>query len=113
MAMTAQVKAELSSTQVTKTCCRKAEVSTLLRFAGGLAGCGSPGNWQTAVRRGNWQAAVRRGNWQARFAGSPVPGRDRRYAARRHLTARAGPVADRFIGSPPSRRAGAAAEFAE
>ena len=36
MAMTAQVKAELASTTVTKTCCRKAEVSTMLRFAGGL-----------------------------------------------------------------------------
>ncbi|RLV49346.1 DNA-binding protein WhiA [Nocardioides mangrovicus] len=36
MAMTAQVKAELASTRVTKTCCRKAEVSSMLRFAGGL-----------------------------------------------------------------------------
>ena len=27
MAMTAQVKAELASTQITKTCCRKAERS--------------------------------------------------------------------------------------
>ena len=36
MAMTAQVKAELASTAVTKTCCRKAEVSSMLRFAGGL-----------------------------------------------------------------------------
>src|SRR5512143_359659 len=36
MAMTAQVKAELSSTQITKTCCRKAEVASTLRFAGGL-----------------------------------------------------------------------------
>ena len=36
MAMTAQVKAELAGTQVTKTCCRKSEVSSLLRFAGGL-----------------------------------------------------------------------------
>src|SRR6187549_3353312 len=36
MAMTAQVKAELSSTPVTKTCCRKAEVASMLRFAGGL-----------------------------------------------------------------------------
>ena len=36
MAMTAQVKAELSSTQITKTCCRKAEVASMLRFAGGL-----------------------------------------------------------------------------
>ena len=36
MAMTAQVKAELANTQITKTCCRKAEVSTMLRFAGGL-----------------------------------------------------------------------------
>jgi len=36
MAMTAQVKAELSSTAVTKTCDRKAEVSAMLRFAGGL-----------------------------------------------------------------------------
>ncbi|MDF2968060.1 MAG: sporulation protein [Nocardioidaceae bacterium] len=36
MAMTAQVKAELASTSVTKSCCRKAEVSSTLRFAGGL-----------------------------------------------------------------------------
>ena len=36
MAMTAAVKDELSHLTVTKTCCRKAEVSALLRFAGGL-----------------------------------------------------------------------------
>ena len=36
MAMTAQVKAELASTNVTKTCCRKSEVTSMLRFAGGL-----------------------------------------------------------------------------
>ena len=36
MAMTAQVKAELATTQITKTCCRKAEVASMLRFAGGL-----------------------------------------------------------------------------
>ena len=36
MAMTAQVKAELASTAITKVCCRKAEVSSMLRFAGGL-----------------------------------------------------------------------------
>ena len=36
MAMTAQVKSELSSTAITKSCCRKAEVSSILRFAGGL-----------------------------------------------------------------------------
>ena len=36
MAMTAQVKAELADDQVTKTCCRKAEVAAMLRFAGGL-----------------------------------------------------------------------------
>src|SRR5215213_9354632 len=36
MAMTAQVKAELASTTITKSCCRKAEVSSMLRFAGGL-----------------------------------------------------------------------------
>ena len=36
MAMTAQVKAELANTPTTKTCCRKAEVSSMLRFAGGL-----------------------------------------------------------------------------
>jgi DNA-binding protein WhiA len=36
MAMTAQVKAELAATEVTKPCCRKAEVATMLRFAGGL-----------------------------------------------------------------------------
>lgn len=36
MAMTAQVKAELAAIGVTKTCCRKAEVASTLRFAGGL-----------------------------------------------------------------------------
>ncbi|HET7327271.1 MAG TPA: DNA-binding protein WhiA [Nocardioidaceae bacterium] len=36
MAMTAKVKSELASTNVAKSCCRKAEVSTTLRFAGGL-----------------------------------------------------------------------------
>lgn len=36
MAMTGQVKAELASTNVTKTCCRKAEVSSMLRFADAL-----------------------------------------------------------------------------
>ena len=42
MAMTAQVKSELTSIQVTKPCCRKAEVSSVLRFAGGLfAGLGT------------------------------------------------------------------------
>ena len=36
MAMTSSVKDELSRLSVTKPCCRKAEVSALLRFAGGL-----------------------------------------------------------------------------
>lgn len=36
MAMTAMVKDELGRLLVTKTCCRKAEVSAMLRFAGGL-----------------------------------------------------------------------------
>jgi cell division protein WhiA len=36
MAMTAQVKDELARLTVTKPCCRKAEVSALLRFSGGL-----------------------------------------------------------------------------
>lgn len=36
MAMTAAVKDELSRVEVTKACCRKAEVSTMLRFASGL-----------------------------------------------------------------------------
>ncbi|OLT15847.1 DNA-binding protein WhiA [Serinicoccus sp. CNJ-927] len=36
MAMTAKVKDELSRLPVSRTCCRKAEVSTMLRFAGGL-----------------------------------------------------------------------------
>lgn len=36
MAMTSRVKDELSRLPVTKTCCRKSEVSTMLRFAGGL-----------------------------------------------------------------------------
>jgi DNA-binding protein WhiA len=36
MAMTAVVKDELSRIEVMKPCCRKAEVATLLRFAGGL-----------------------------------------------------------------------------
>ena len=36
MAMTASVKDELSRLSVSKPCCRKAEVSAILRFAGGL-----------------------------------------------------------------------------
>jgi DNA-binding protein WhiA len=36
MAMTAAVKDELSRVDISKTCCRKAEVASLLRFAGGL-----------------------------------------------------------------------------
>src|SRR5579864_4010294 len=36
MAMTSSVKDELSRLAVTKPCCRKAEVSSTLRFAGGL-----------------------------------------------------------------------------
>ncbi|MFZ0323166.1 MAG: DNA-binding protein WhiA [Actinomycetes bacterium] len=36
MAMTAAVKDELARLTVTKPCCRKAETSTILRFAGGL-----------------------------------------------------------------------------
>src|ERR1700749_3446593 len=36
MAMTSLVKDECSGVTVLKPCCRKAEVSTLLRFAGGL-----------------------------------------------------------------------------
>ena len=36
MAMTDKVKDELSRFQITRTCCRKAEVASLLRFSGGL-----------------------------------------------------------------------------
>src|SRR5699024_11331834 len=36
MAMTDRVKDELSRCDVTRTCCRKAEVASLLRFSGGL-----------------------------------------------------------------------------
>lgn len=36
MAMTSAVKDELSRVEITKICCRKAEVSSILRFAGGL-----------------------------------------------------------------------------
>ena len=36
MAMTASVKDELSRLSISKPCCRKSEVSSLLRFAGGL-----------------------------------------------------------------------------
>jgi len=36
MAMTASVKDELARLEVTKPCCRKAEVAALLRFSGGL-----------------------------------------------------------------------------
>ena len=36
MALTPEVKDELSRLEVTRPCCRKAEVSALLRFAGGL-----------------------------------------------------------------------------
>lgn len=36
MALTAEVKDEISRLEVTKTCCRRAEVSALLRFGGSL-----------------------------------------------------------------------------
>ena len=36
MALTAQVKAELATIEVTKPCCRRAEVAAMLRFSGGL-----------------------------------------------------------------------------
>lgn len=36
MAMTSAVKDELSRVEIAKACCRKAEVSSILRFAGGL-----------------------------------------------------------------------------
>lgn len=36
MALTQQVKAELATLEVTKPCCRRAEVAATLRFAGGL-----------------------------------------------------------------------------
>ena len=36
MALTSQVKSELSSATITKACCRKAEVASILRFAGGI-----------------------------------------------------------------------------
>ncbi|MEG9225856.1 DNA-binding protein WhiA [Aeromicrobium sp. Sec7.5] len=36
MALTSQVKSELVATNVTKACCRKSEVASILRFAGGL-----------------------------------------------------------------------------
>ena len=36
MAMTSRVKDELSRLTIAKMCCRKAEVSALIRFAGGL-----------------------------------------------------------------------------
>jgi DNA-binding protein WhiA len=36
VALTGAVKAELAALPITKTCCRKAETATLLRFAGGL-----------------------------------------------------------------------------
>ena len=36
MAMTAAVKDELSRVDVVKPCCRRAEMATILRFAGGL-----------------------------------------------------------------------------
>ena len=36
MAMTEAVKDELGRLSISKPCCRKAEVSSILRFAGGL-----------------------------------------------------------------------------
>lgn len=36
MAMTAAVKDELSRVEVSKPCCRRAEMTAILRFAGGL-----------------------------------------------------------------------------
>ena len=53
MAMTAAVKDELSRLSVTRPCCRKAEISALLRFAGGLhlvGGDGGPGGGRAPSR---------------------------------------------------------------
>ena len=36
MAMTAAVKDELARLMISKACCRKSEVSAILRFSGGL-----------------------------------------------------------------------------
>ena len=59
MAMTSLVKDELSRVTVVKPCCRKAEVSTLLRFAGGLHLAGGPdrGRGRARHRRGGPAAA--------------------------------------------------------
>ena len=42
--MTEAVKSELAALPITKSCCRKAETATLLRFGGGLAGPRDVGN---------------------------------------------------------------------
>ena len=52
MAMTARVKDELSRLDVTKPCCRKAEVSATLRFAGGLHIVGRPDRRGGRARHG-------------------------------------------------------------
>jgi len=61
MAMTAAVKDELSRLTVTRPCCRKAEISALLRFAGGLhlvGPGGQPGPASTAAAGGSTRIVV-------------------------------------------------------
>ena len=88
MAMTGLVKDELSRVTVLKPCCRKAEVSTLLRFAGGLHLAGRPdrGRGRAGHRRRRAPAAQGHGRGVRPFVradragperaaqGQPVPG---------------------------------------
>ena len=58
MAMTAAVKDELSRLSVTRPCCRKAEISALLRFAGGLHLVGGPEGPTTTSGRSSSRIVV-------------------------------------------------------
>ena len=81
MAMTAAVKDELSRLSVTRPCCRKAEISALLRFAGGLHLVGGPEGTPAATDR-------RRGRARHRLDRAPAAQGDRRGLRPRQRRAR-------------------------
>ena len=104
MAMTAQVKAELASTSVTKSCCRKAEVSSTLRFAGGLHIVGGRIVVEAELDTGAAARRLRRDIAEVYGHPSEVVVVSRRRAAPRHPLRRAGGPRRRGAG-PPDRAA--------
>jgi DNA-binding protein WhiA len=66
MAMTGVVKDELSRVTVVKPCCRKAEVSAMLRFAGGLHLAAGHIVIEAELDTGAAARRLRAGRWRSR-----------------------------------------------